>query len=222
MAGCRDEAKLARDAAVERVEELSDGDEHQCGNDAPRCEHDRRRRAHAKRRPRHLIGREPEDRKSTRLNSSHSQISYAVFCLKKKNVRLGGPQTQPFLLHASMPRPPAQPVVSAAAAPEVMTGLRRDLPGRSVPTANQTAAVSEAIKAGAELGAELAADGIDIFSYGDDWNELADVPPNTVAALILLEHHWAVTLRDAIARFFFLRIAPPPISPLFPPATLFI
>src|SRR5256886_17393934 len=27
---------------------------------------------------------EPVDRKSTRLNSSHSQISYAVFCLKKK------------------------------------------------------------------------------------------------------------------------------------------
>src|SRR5688572_31360779 len=33
-----------------------------------------------------LIGQrhEAEDRKSTRLNSSHSQISYAVFCLKKK------------------------------------------------------------------------------------------------------------------------------------------
>src|SRR2546430_4987858 len=29
-------------------------------------------------------GRHPVDRKSTRLNSSHSQISYAVFCLKKK------------------------------------------------------------------------------------------------------------------------------------------
>src|SRR2546430_8106728 len=28
------------------------------------------------------------DRKSTRLNSSHSQISYAVFCLKKKNYEL--------------------------------------------------------------------------------------------------------------------------------------
>src|SRR2546430_9657767 len=28
--------------------------------------------------------RQPSDRKSTRLNSSHSQISYAVFCLKKK------------------------------------------------------------------------------------------------------------------------------------------
>src|SRR2546430_6908776 len=33
-------------------------------------------------RTRPLVG---EDRKSTRLNSSHSQISYAVFCLKKKN-----------------------------------------------------------------------------------------------------------------------------------------
>src|SRR2546430_13403400 len=31
----------------------------------------------------------PRDRKSTRLNSSHSQISYAVFCLKK-NIGIGG------------------------------------------------------------------------------------------------------------------------------------
>src|SRR5436305_11948026 len=30
-----------------------------------------------------------EDRKSTRLNSSHVRISYAVFCLKKKNVLVG-------------------------------------------------------------------------------------------------------------------------------------
>src|SRR5688572_32513083 len=30
------------------------------------------------------------DRKSTRLNSSHSQISYAVFCLKKKKMQLVG------------------------------------------------------------------------------------------------------------------------------------
>src|SRR5688572_32363566 len=40
-------------------------------------------------RRRSLAGRGPlfaeRDRKSTRLNSSHSQISYAVFCLKKKN-----------------------------------------------------------------------------------------------------------------------------------------
>src|SRR5699024_12551325 len=36
------------------------------------------------RRHRHLRGLPPEDRKSTRLNSSHVSISYAVFCLKKK------------------------------------------------------------------------------------------------------------------------------------------
>src|SRR5256885_12385911 len=30
----------------------------------------------------------PEDRKSTRLNSSHLVISYAVFCLKKKNTKI--------------------------------------------------------------------------------------------------------------------------------------
>src|SRR2546427_8730848 len=30
------------------------------------------------------VGDKKQDRKSTRLNSSHSQISYAVFCLKKK------------------------------------------------------------------------------------------------------------------------------------------
>src|SRR2546430_8628450 len=32
------------------------------------------------------LGRQLRDRKSTRLNSSHSQISYAVFCLKKKKL----------------------------------------------------------------------------------------------------------------------------------------
>src|SRR5206468_6397215 len=34
---------------------------------------------------RHIHNVVEEDRKSTRLNSSHDQISYAVFCLKKKN-----------------------------------------------------------------------------------------------------------------------------------------
>src|SRR5205085_3108545 len=32
-----------------------------------------------------ILGERTEDRKSTRLNSSHSQNSYAAFCLKKKN-----------------------------------------------------------------------------------------------------------------------------------------
>src|SRR3989442_8960570 len=34
-----------------------------------------------------------EDRKSTRLNSSHVRISYAVFCLKKKNKDVAGATT---------------------------------------------------------------------------------------------------------------------------------
>src|SRR2546430_7098284 len=36
-------------------------------------------------------GRFSKDRKSTRLNSSHSQISYAVFCLKKKKKEARSP-----------------------------------------------------------------------------------------------------------------------------------
>src|SRR2546430_14825413 len=35
----------------------------------------------------YALMKEGQDRKSTRLNSSHSQISYAVFCLKKKKKR---------------------------------------------------------------------------------------------------------------------------------------
>src|SRR5256886_6159039 len=41
---------------------------------------------------RDFAARDGEDRKSTRLNSSHSQISYAVFCLKKKNTVLVEPR----------------------------------------------------------------------------------------------------------------------------------
>src|SRR2546430_4290727 len=38
-----------------------------------------------------LVNLSDPDRKSTRLNSSHSQISYAVFCLKKNKFGLGDP-----------------------------------------------------------------------------------------------------------------------------------
>src|SRR5687768_14323968 len=41
----------------------------------------------------------PPDRKSTRLNSSHGYISYAVFCLKKKNKKKTNINTQPFLCY---------------------------------------------------------------------------------------------------------------------------
>src|SRR3712207_7452780 len=38
-----------------------------------------------------VLALEHEDRKSTRLNSSHANISYAVFCLKKKNAQIWPP-----------------------------------------------------------------------------------------------------------------------------------
>src|SRR5947209_11423611 len=43
--------------------------------------------------------RAEEDRKSTRLNSSHANISYAVFCLKKKNNRLTTAKLSTHTLH---------------------------------------------------------------------------------------------------------------------------
>src|SRR2546428_9678286 len=58
------------------------------------------RRVHA---PQRVAAQEAEDRKSTRLNSSHDQISYAVFCLKKKNlpnVRSPKPTTQ--IIHCTL------------------------------------------------------------------------------------------------------------------------
>src|SRR5215471_19832456 len=42
-----------------------------------------------------LIHQPFEDRKSTRLNSSHVEISYAVFCLKKKNAEHGPDENYP-------------------------------------------------------------------------------------------------------------------------------
>src|SRR5262252_2225081 len=72
----------------------------------------------------------------------------------------------------------------------------------------------EGMEAGAEAGAEQAAEeGINIFG-GEEWDVLEDIPNDSAAALILLEHHWAVPLRDAIARAGGFRISDGFISPL--------
>src|SRR2546430_8541435 len=52
---------------------------------------------HRRKRSPNALGPQMIDRKSTRLNSSHSQISYAVFCLKKKKEQT----IQPSALSAS-------------------------------------------------------------------------------------------------------------------------
>jgi uncharacterized membrane protein len=66
----------------------------------------------------------------------------------------------------------------------------------------------------AEAGAEAAADGIDFFADAEEWDVLEDIPPNTAAALLLIEHHWAVPLRDAIGRAGGFRIGDGFISPV--------
>ena len=73
----------------------------------------------------------------------------------------------------------------------------------------------EGMEAGALAGAEeAAAEGINVFGDADAWDVLEDIPNDSAAALILLEHHWAVPLRDAIARAGGFRISDGFISPL--------
>ena len=72
----------------------------------------------------------------------------------------------------------------------------------------------EGAEEGAVAGAEAAADGVQVFSEQEAWDVLEDIPNDSAAALILLEHHWAVPLRDAIARAGGFRIADGFISPL--------
>jgi len=73
----------------------------------------------------------------------------------------------------------------------------------------------EGAEAGALAGAEAAAeDGINVFSDDEAWDILEDIPNDSAAALILIEHHWAVGLRDAIARAGGFRLSDGFISPL--------
>ena len=72
----------------------------------------------------------------------------------------------------------------------------------------------EGMEAGAAAGAEAASDGVSVFSDEQAWDVLEEIPNDSAAALILLEHHWAVPLRDAIARAGGHRISDGFISPL--------
>jgi uncharacterized membrane protein len=74
----------------------------------------------------------------------------------------------------------------------------------------------EGMAAGAAEGArEVAAEGgVHVFTEDEGWDVLEDIPSDSAAALILLEHHWAVPLRDAIARAGGFRLSDGFISPL--------
>jgi hypothetical protein len=52
------------------------------------------------------------------------------------------------------------------------------------------------------------------FPEDNAWDVLEDIPNGTAAALVLLEHHWAVGLRDAVARAGGYRVSEGFISPL--------
>ena len=72
----------------------------------------------------------------------------------------------------------------------------------------------EGLEAGAEAGAQAAADGVEVFSDEEAWDVLEQIPNGSAAAVILLEHTWAIPLRDAIAEAGGYRIDDGFISPL--------
>ncbi len=72
----------------------------------------------------------------------------------------------------------------------------------------------EGLETGAELGAEAGADGVQVFDDEDAWDVIEEIPNDSAAALVLIEHHWAVPLRDAVARAGGYRIGDGFISPL--------
>jgi uncharacterized membrane protein len=72
----------------------------------------------------------------------------------------------------------------------------------------------EGLHAAAEIGAEdAAARGIEVFDDEVEWDVIEEIPNGSAAALILLEHHWAMPLREAVARAGGYRIAEEMISP---------
>ena len=72
----------------------------------------------------------------------------------------------------------------------------------------------QGLEAGATAGAEAAADGVAVFSDDDAWDVLAEIPNDSAAALLLIEHQWAVPLRDAVVRAGGFRVSDGFISPL--------
>jgi uncharacterized membrane protein len=60
------------------------------------------------------------------------------------------------------------------------------------------AAGMEGAKAGAEAGATAALEDFEPLGDEEMWEVLEDIPENTAAAIVMLEHRWAIPLRDAI------------------------
>ena len=76
------------------------------------------------------------------------------------------------------------------------------------------AAGEEGAEVGAIAGAEAGREGINVFTADEAWDVIGELPNDSAAALLLIEHHWAVPLRDAIARANGFRISDGFVSPL--------
>jgi uncharacterized membrane protein len=76
------------------------------------------------------------------------------------------------------------------------------------------AAGEEGFELGAERGASAVAERGGVFNEENAWDVLAEIPEDSAAALVLLEHRWAIPLRDAIAQEGGIRLASEFISPL--------
>ena len=91
---------------------------------------------------------------------------------------------------------------------EVTTIKRSDLSGKEAAEFGAVigaliglgAAGIEGAEAGAEVGAAEKEEGVDIFDKEEIWDVVEEIPNDSAAALILLEHRWAIGLRDSIRR----------------------
>src|SRR5258708_20211258 len=102
--------------------------------DLVRLRHRRVRRCHRRAVPAlAAVARHPRDRKSTRLNSSHQIISYAVFCLKKKKktVNFLPPDTS----HPGLIALTHLLAAKNAARPDVLAGTVREVLQHGITTA---------------------------------------------------------------------------------------
>ena len=99
-------------------------------------------------------------------------------------------------------------VVRKDAMGEVTTIKRSDLSGKDAEEFGTVVgaliglgvAGLEGAEAGAEVGAAVTEDGVDIFDEDEVWDVIDEIPNDSAAALILLEHRWAIGLRDAIRK----------------------
>jgi uncharacterized membrane protein len=67
---------------------------------------------------------------------------------------------------------------------------------------------------GADAGAELVEEREGLLDADDAWDVLGEIPEDSAAALLLIEHRWAIPLRDSVAQAGGMRLASEFISPI--------